>query len=976
MRPVIVPSSLLLSLIASVATSSGAAGAAGGGDGPDLTPIFGRDNAAFARALARQGFGDLADAFCRKFDAWKDASPEEKASVRSVALDLAIEVARQQADPLQRKDAITAVLKQKEEFIAQYPTSPEAEEAELSLPDAYRTLGEALTAALEKTTDPTQSSKLRDEGRAAFNHAEDVLRARKKVLEKKLSDPLLSERETDAVRDQRASVWFNIARVEYFQSQLFAKEDPEFQRRVKSALRTLQDMVLEYEDKLVTYEAYVFTGLCDHALGANDQALADFDQGIALREQYVAGANGKYQIPLEIDDVVSWAVLQKVNALNDAGRSADVIATIKDYYAKSPQPDKALSGLQLLAIQADNELKSGDSKSAGETAQRLEDLDPNGPWGARGREVLAQMLGDSGAPGGKARSLGSVQLLKIADALNAKNDTEQALQVCVRALDAAAGDPDGSSDVLIYMGGIYGKVKDLPAAAVCFDTVWQQYPKAARAPEGLYRAIDVYVTINATERRPFYAGLIAERRNKLANEYPTSPLASKVQLLQGRTLESEQKFAEAADFFLKVQPGSPNYEEAQFNGSRCLVKEAQRLGKAKQVAEAKAMVARAETQIKQTMTLLRSAAEKTLDLSQRQIWDNQSFECRTLLANLFMLEGVGRAADVPKLLEGVEEQYKDDPDKIGRAWGLRIQAFSSIGQFDQAEKLLESLLVKDASSGVAAVAAGIFARTCDAKGFEMLSKDPKSKPGDEMWKKAFRYYTISTKPKLKDAAAARNGELEQIGNRFFVMGQHFNGIPDKVQSFVGWGGKITAPEYFEEAANLYSASLEFVQSDITRISQARALGFLGKFDRAGEVYEKIFEKDPIVDVTTGDVNKAKLKQRPELLTAYLELGVSLLKVGLPAKDADRLSRANQAFDLVVRNSKVQGSREPPSETWWTGRYWQIRAWVDVGQYKNASLALRDVERNTSPNFDEGKYGLQELFKKMKGELAGKVVDDQ
>jgi hypothetical protein len=50
--------------------------------------------------------------------------------------------------------------------------------------------------------------------------------------------------------------------------------------------------------------------------------------------------------------------------------------------------------------------------------------------------------------------------------------------------------------------------------------------------------------------------------------------------------------------------------------------------------------------------------------------------------------------------------------------------------------------------------------------------------------------------------------------------------------------------------------------------------------------------------------------------------------------------------------------------------------VDEGQYKNASFALRDVERNTSPNFDEGKYGLQELFKKMKGELAGKVVDDQ
>ena len=86
MIPLRAPSSLVLSLLALVAP---------GGDGPDLSPIFGRDNAAFARALARQGFGDLADQFCRKFDGWKDATPEEKASVRSVALDLAIDVARQ-----------------------------------------------------------------------------------------------------------------------------------------------------------------------------------------------------------------------------------------------------------------------------------------------------------------------------------------------------------------------------------------------------------------------------------------------------------------------------------------------------------------------------------------------------------------------------------------------------------------------------------------------------------------------------------------------------------------------------------------------------------------------------------------------------------------------------------------------------------------------------------------------------------------
>jgi tetratricopeptide (TPR) repeat protein len=940
------------------------------GDGPDLTPVFGRDNAQFARALSRQGYQDLADVFCRKFDAWKEASAEERAAVRSVHLDLKLELAREESDPLKRKDAIAEVLKAKEEFIAQFPGSPEAEEAELTLPDAYRMLGEAFTSALEKSTDPAAAAKLREEGGKAFNHASEVLRARKKVLEKKLEDPLLAEHETEVVRDQRAAVWFNMARVEYFQSQLYSKDDPEFARRIKAALRTLQDFNLEYDDKLLTYQGYVFQGLCDKALGANDQALTDFDQAIGLRDLYETGADGKYKIAPEIDDVVSWAVLQKVNFLNDLGRGAEAIAASRDFFAKSQQPEKAQFGLALLAAEADAEFKSGDTKSAGEIAQRLQELDPNGPWGARGRDVLAQMLG--GAKGG--RGMGSAQLLRIADALIAKNDYDQALRACVRALDAASSDDDGC-DVLVYMGAIYGKQGDLLAAVSCFDAAWQGYPKGSRAADALYRSISVYSELNAKEKRPILARYVEERRNKLANDYASSPLAAKIQLLQGQSLEQEQKFADAADFFLKVAQGSPNYEDAQYFGSRCLVKEAQRLIKAKQIAEAKAVVSRAETQLKATMKTLRASSEKTLDLNQKQLWEAESFECRTLLANLFMMEGVGRAADVPALLDGVEEQFPNDSDRIGTAWSLRIQAFSAIGQFDKAEALLESLLTKSPDSRGSAIAAGVFAITCDQRAVDAFVKDAKSKEGDALWKKAFRYYQISMKPRLKDPAAARSGDLERIAGRYFIMGQHFNGIPDRVQSFVGFPGKIAAQEYFEEAAGLYAASLEFVQSYRARIVQARALGFLGRFEEAAEIYAKVFEKEPLIDVATGEVNKQRVKEKPELLAAYLELGVCELKVAMAnGRDADRMSRANQAFDLVVKSTKTQNVA--PGETWWNATYWQIRAWVDQGDYKKASLKLRDVERNTSANFDEGKYGLQDLFKKMKTEVAGKVVEDQ
>jgi hypothetical protein len=936
----------------------------------DLRPVFGRDNAAFARGLFRNGFDQLASDFCAAFVEWNEARPEEKAAVRSVYLDMRLEEARQDSDPVKRKDALSQILKEKEAFIAEYAGSTEAKEAEAAMPDAYRMLGEALVTAIEKVTDPEQAKALREEGSNAFAHVQEVLRKQKRAAEDALSDATLTDEQTDALRDQRATAWFNLARTEYFRAQLYGKEDPERARRLKLTMQTLQEFALEFDDKVLAYNGYVFQGLCEKELGDGDAALASFDQAIGLREAFDLGDDGKYKVSEGIDDVVSWAVLQKVNALTALGRDDEALEAVGDFYSHSPAPERAQFGLALLAARAEAEMRAGATKSAEASAQRLLDLDPNGPWGARGRELLAK---SGGATGGGAKKLGSSQLLKIADSAVSKGEYAKALEFGVRALDAARGDSDASVDALIMLGAIHGKQKDWSAAAICFDTAWLLHPKAARTSDALFRAMNCYMQINATEKRPFFAQEIERRKLALANDYPSSPHAAKIQLLQGKALEDDQKFSDAADFYFKVQPGTPNYEEAQYQGSRCLVKEAQRVVKAKQADQVKPIAARADEQLRKCIGVLEQAAEKMLDPAQKQVWESQAFECRTLLANLYMLEGVGRSADVSKVFEGLEERYADDSDKVAVLWSLRIQALNSLGKFDDAGKLLEALLQKSSKSRGTAAAAGVFARSCDARAVDLLGKDPASKEGAEAWKKAFRYYVISLKPKLKDAAAARSGELEQVAVRFFIMGKHFNGVPDRAVSFLSSPvSKLAAPEYFEESATLYASSLELVPSYRTRINLARALGFLGRYDEASEQYGKLFDQEHLVDVATGEVDKALASQRPELLAAYLEWGVCELKTGMGGanRDVNRLTRANAIFDVVVKHTRTTARER--SENWWTSRYWQLRAWVDQGEYKNADFALRDIERNTSDDFDQGKYGLRDLFKKMKGELAGKV----
>jgi len=937
----------------------------------DLSPTFGRDNAAFARGLFQQGYEGMAADFCAAFEKWDKADAAEKAAVRSVWLDLQLDVAMSKSDILERKEILSQLLKEKEKFIADFPGTEEALAAEAGMPESYRLLGETLVVALGKVTDPEQAKALREEGSAAFSHVQDVLRKQKREVEAKLDDPTLTDEATAELRDQRARAWFNFCKSEYFRSQLFGADDPERTRRLKLALKSLQDFALEFDDSVLCFQGYVFQGFCEKALGDAQAGLDHFDTAIALRDEFAVGDDGRIDMPEMVVDVVSWAVLQKATTLAEMNRHADAIAACKDFYATTKAPEGAQYGLAILAAQSEAEIASGDTKAAEVSAQKLQDLDPNGPWGAKGRDVMAKMLG-GGAGGGAVKKLGSSQLLKIADALFNKGEVDQALAACARALDAARGDADGTVDVLMKMGAYYVKQKELPSAAVCFDLAWGGYPKAARAADAVYASMSCFQSINGAEKRPVYAKLIEERRLKLANDYTNSAYAAKIQLFTGQQLEADQKFGEAADFFLKVQPGTANFEEAQYAAARCLVKEAQRVVKAKLADQVAAAVKRADEQLTKSVKTLEDAAAKTLDLNFKQVWEAQSFECRTLHANLCMMEGVGRAADVPRILEGVEERFGNDLDKISTAWSLRIQALNSVGKFDDAEKLLEALLAKGGDSRASAAASGVFARSCDARAIDLIAKEPKSPEGGKAWDKAFRFYVISLKSKLRDLAAARSGELEQVANRFFVMGKYFNGIPDKAQSILAAGDfKLTEPKYFEEAATTYAATLALVPSYRTRMNLARTLGFLGRFGESGDEYARLFEGEKLIDAATGDIDKEVAKQRPELVTAYLEWGVCDFKSGASgARDADRLARANAVFNTVVKFAKPTGRDR--SESWWNARYWQMRAWMDQGEYQKADLSLRDLERNTE-DFDGGKYGLRELFKKMKAEIATKVI---
>ena len=96
--------------------------------------VLGRDDAAFARALYRNGLADLADGLCNAIEKKGNLAPEAKIGVTALHLDLRFDLALKEPDTIKRKDLLKVILAEKEELVRQYPGMKEGVEAAETLP--------------------------------------------------------------------------------------------------------------------------------------------------------------------------------------------------------------------------------------------------------------------------------------------------------------------------------------------------------------------------------------------------------------------------------------------------------------------------------------------------------------------------------------------------------------------------------------------------------------------------------------------------------------------------------------------------------------------------------------------------------------------------------------------------------------------------------------------------------------------------
>ncbi|MDZ4772422.1 MAG: hypothetical protein SGI72_04730 [Planctomycetota bacterium] len=914
--------------------------------------VLGKNDAAFAAALHRSGFTDLADRLLKTIERSGKASPEEAIGIKALHLDLRQQIALRESDPTKRKDLLRTILQEKEDLVTQYKGRPVAEDVRYTLPDVYGNLVDAITAAIAREKNPDLIAQLQKEGSDICTRAEDALKAR--IVELGMADA------SPEVDNQLLTARFNLPRMMYFHALLYPKSEFRREDLLKQAIKGFQEFGLDYSDVLQNYEALILEGLCHKEMGAAADAKAAFKDAYKFPENLglEKDTKGYFLLSQEMADTVSEGALQLMNMHAGEKDAAGVLAIAKEFLDTTPGPYETRRGLAILAAKAEAHLALNDARSAGEAADLLVKEGGGGAWTNKGLE-----LGERVPKGGP---LDTKRTTATARAALDRGDDKKALQLMRQLIENLKVDPDASKngpDAYLFVGSIYARRGFDHEAAFAFDEGADRFPGSEQAPELIYQAIQRYIQINKDDKRPSYKKRIDDRMKTLASKYAGSERAQGAVLLEGEQAAAEKRYLEAAELYSKVQPSSKSsYLDAQCRTAEMYFKHAiDVLGPdPTKAAEVKTYTGQAEPLFKKVITDVEAAIKKTLAFDELARLEKIGLRARTFLAQLYLR--TDRAGEVLTMLEGSDERYANDGEAISRFWAFRIQALQKLGRLEEAIAKLDELARKDPKSKAVAAAAPLVAYSLDEQGLA-AEKASKKNEATALYKRAAKYYAMGARALLA-GDSVRVEDVDRVANRLFALGMTLNEVPETQNTFVGWDPKKTKdPELFQLASELYESSLKIKPSSKARANLGSLYGFLGNWDKAASAFADLFENQPLLAGSPKKINVTTANNNPHLLVALFEQAVAENHLAVEKNELERFPNAQASFDALIKVYTANGWN------WWHAQYYAIKNRSDSGKYVAAKTDLNDLERK-SDNLGVA-HGLGPAFERLKEELKNK-----
>ncbi len=937
-----------------------------------------------ARSLARRGWFDLAEEMCDRAEKSPKASPDDRASIQIVRAEIMLQRAERETDSKKARECVEKSVEMLTKFMKDHPNHKLALDARINIGYLKGRKARIVTEELAQEQTAERTAELQKEAAGIY---EDAEKGYEESI-KELTATKTTDQNRDAIEGAILDARLELPRTMYEHAKLPGTDSGKKRTLLEKAIKLLVDFEFDYGDRPIAFEAMQVEADCFAESGDAKNAEMKYRGVLALKQRL---AEAKIP-PNDYHKRIIWSTtISLCQLLTKSGRAKETLALVDLTFKENKGIDAEWAGPMLKLEKADALFTLRDSQGAMALAKEVE---KNEKFKGAAQAKIASWSGS-----GSASKMSPDQLMSSADNYLNRDQFREGMVFLRRCIEACATEQDKTK----YLANAWMKMAQCLSAmgrryeaAFAYEQVFTLYPRDAQAAKACFeaaRCMNAEFAMSGDKRDDVEKDRLL---SLLAAQWPNDPAAVNIKYLQAEKLEGAGDLRGAAAAYLLVTEKAEAYEAALVRAGACY-----RQNAAKKWGDAKDPKAKeaVKSEVLNELNLAEQSLQKFLDRTKKPelvpkeaeaVKARQAliFVANQQLAYIYMHEAVGKSKECLDFLEKCAKDLPADDERLGKIWGMQVQANLSLGNLAKAVEILDLMFEKFSDSPSMMAACKSTAIKLDEVTNKLLEKkektDAEKQEISQNLRRISKYYAKWLNDALSRAARVTLGDVVSVADTLYMIAKVLNGIDEKTLSFVDLKGAKDLPDRqaFVDAAFVISllTDAKFGKiPDAERIKLmtrlARCYGFIakdeGEWKKAKEAYDDIVKAYKMI-AANGSLDVEVLRARKELLGVYVEYGYVLFEMGRITTPPVKFQLDNSA--TVFHN--VLKVTQPNSEPWWLSKYMVLLLLYVRGEpndLKLAKIGIENIEKN-SPDYDadkdnpKGRYGMKEKFLDLKAKI--------
>ena len=848
-------------------------------------------------------------------------------------------------------------------------------EAKFELSELLQQKAIFLTNVAKVEPDPTKKQGLIEQVESTYARITEYLNVMVVDYQKILDNTSDAEkREEIDNKIMRAS--YTLALNFYLRGLLYIKGDENHKKYLQEAIKSFNTFAMKYGDKLLCYEASDYIGECYYELA--DYKIAKMYYGMTAK-LYDSIKNDDEKTAEEINEIINKCqdIIQKGNAhlakvANANKEYSEAIKIIDDLIKKFPK-SQSEEWMEMGLVEKAKALFYINKKDdAFAILQDIKDNSKNNQAKSAANDALGVLI----KKGGDVSPSIIITIIRDLFVKGKYSELVQQGQALMYRLNDSSEEERAQylPETLLFMAEAFKKQERYYEAIILYETIYlnPKYKEAKSsqnediAPLAAYRAASAYQSVGKEADDESDRAKYKEVRTYLTKTWPKSDFAQSSQFYQGKEVEGEGKYIEAAKAYGQVPAANNNYYESLFRigymyhlyVDKDLLPSYRKEKDSKKKEELKGDVSRnlalAENSFNKALKVYEDKLKGAIDDESKNKILHNELQTRIFLSRMYLGDFLRKYSEILVILEGLEKKYASRPDAVSQILQLKIEAYINMNEMNKAEMHLNSLrnyAGKGDNLEIIAPALQLMGLAYVKKADSIIPPIASLTP-EERTKRANAIKEM--KGKGSDEYKQFTESLRNAGEYFIQWVEIRNKVvtPDEVlsvaESLYQFASEIERDDFYRKASDLYEriinkefqGKLPRQETWLIQWKLAKTYRDLKEYEKAVTILEKLdAEKSNNIDI------------KRELAFAYEDAG----------------SRENMTPWQSARKkwSEVSALCKNGTEEWWETKYHFVLMDVWMGNSKEAIYAMTMIEKAVSPEYDSNKWGYKDKFKALR-----------